>query len=162
MITLGRLLPHARGLGFKPHRGGFPSGAKKEWGLSPKAKGDSNLKTKFPRIYALECAKNISVADKMLSTNLDNTLRRRPRSGIEQQQYLHLIAHVSDVNLINMNDRWIWSKEGSGEFSVASARRLIDDQRTSIVSTKTRWVTVVSIKINVFVWKMKLDRLLMR
>nr|GFD40101.1 hypothetical protein [Tanacetum cinerariifolium] len=31
----GRLLPHARGLGFKPRRGGFPSGAKKEWGLSP-------------------------------------------------------------------------------------------------------------------------------
>nr|GEU42235.1 reverse transcriptase domain-containing protein [Tanacetum cinerariifolium] len=37
-VTLGRLLPHARGLGFKPRRGGFPLGAKKEWGLSPKAK----------------------------------------------------------------------------------------------------------------------------
>nr|GEX49826.1 hypothetical protein [Tanacetum cinerariifolium] len=37
-VTLGRLLPHARGLGFKPRRGGFPSGAKKEWGLSPKVK----------------------------------------------------------------------------------------------------------------------------
>nr|GEX24041.1 hypothetical protein [Tanacetum cinerariifolium] len=37
-VTLGRLLPHARGLGFKPRRGGFPSGAKNEWGLSPKAK----------------------------------------------------------------------------------------------------------------------------
>ncbi|GJZ09169.1 hypothetical protein Tco_0543452 [Tanacetum coccineum] len=28
----------AEGLGFKPHREGFPSGAKKEWGLSPNAK----------------------------------------------------------------------------------------------------------------------------
>nr|GEY63523.1 hypothetical protein [Tanacetum cinerariifolium] len=37
-VTLGRLLPHARGLGFKPGRGSFPSGAKKEWNLSPKAK----------------------------------------------------------------------------------------------------------------------------
>nr|GEW35259.1 hypothetical protein [Tanacetum cinerariifolium] len=37
-VTLGRLLPHAKGLRFKPRRGGFPSGAKKEWGLSPKAK----------------------------------------------------------------------------------------------------------------------------
>nr|GEW42423.1 peroxidase 64 [Tanacetum cinerariifolium] len=37
-VNLGRLLPHARGLGFKPRRVGFPSGAKKEWGLSPKAK----------------------------------------------------------------------------------------------------------------------------
>nr|GEX63992.1 hypothetical protein [Tanacetum cinerariifolium] len=37
-VTLGRLLPHARGLEFKPRHGGFPSGAKKEWDLSPKAK----------------------------------------------------------------------------------------------------------------------------
>nr|GEW11803.1 ketol-acid reductoisomerase, chloroplastic-like [Tanacetum cinerariifolium] len=37
-VTLWRLLPHARGLGFKPRREGFPSGAKKKWGLSPKAK----------------------------------------------------------------------------------------------------------------------------
>nr|GFC89597.1 hypothetical protein [Tanacetum cinerariifolium] len=37
-VTLGRLLPHTRGLGFKPRREGFPLGAKKEWGLSPKAK----------------------------------------------------------------------------------------------------------------------------
>nr|GEX88326.1 hypothetical protein [Tanacetum cinerariifolium] len=36
--NLGRMLPHARGFGFKPRRGGFPSGSKKEWGLSPKAK----------------------------------------------------------------------------------------------------------------------------
>nr|GEV13763.1 putative retrotransposon protein [Tanacetum cinerariifolium] len=36
--TLGGLLSHARGLGFKPRREGFPSGAKNEWGLSPKAK----------------------------------------------------------------------------------------------------------------------------
>nr|GEV86071.1 copia protein [Tanacetum cinerariifolium] len=37
-VTLGRLLPHASGLGFKPRRESFPSGAKKEWDLSPKAK----------------------------------------------------------------------------------------------------------------------------
>nr|GEW82323.1 hypothetical protein [Tanacetum cinerariifolium] len=36
-ITLGRLLPHARGLEFNPCRGGFPSEVKKEWGLSLKA-----------------------------------------------------------------------------------------------------------------------------
>nr|GEY10780.1 reverse transcriptase domain-containing protein [Tanacetum cinerariifolium] len=36
-VTLGRLLPHARGLGFKPRHGGFLPGAKNEWGLSPKA-----------------------------------------------------------------------------------------------------------------------------
>ncbi|GKF91223.1 hypothetical protein Tco_0274924, partial [Tanacetum coccineum] len=36
-VTLGRLLPHARDLGFEPRREGFPSGAKNKWSLSPKA-----------------------------------------------------------------------------------------------------------------------------
>nr|GEW82102.1 probable carboxylesterase SOBER1-like [Tanacetum cinerariifolium] len=36
--NLGEVVTHARGLGFKPRREGFSSGAKKEWGLSPKAK----------------------------------------------------------------------------------------------------------------------------
>ncbi|GKB48739.1 RNA-directed DNA polymerase, eukaryota, reverse transcriptase zinc-binding domain protein, partial [Tanacetum coccineum] len=82
-----------------------------------------------------------------------------PRSGIEKDQYLKLWASVEDVVLINMQDRWVWAKKGSGEFSVASARRLIDDQRMPNVSTKTRWVTIVPIKINVHAWKVKLDRL---
>ncbi|GJV48459.1 hypothetical protein Tco_1438671 [Tanacetum coccineum] len=37
---LTRLLPHARGLGSEPHRWGFPSGAKKEWGLVNNSKFD--------------------------------------------------------------------------------------------------------------------------
>nr|GEV29276.1 putative ribonuclease H-like domain-containing protein [Tanacetum cinerariifolium] len=40
VMTIGLDIPkpHARGLGFKPRRGGFSSGAKNEWVLSPKAK----------------------------------------------------------------------------------------------------------------------------
>nr|GEX11775.1 protein kinase-like domain, phloem protein 2-like protein [Tanacetum cinerariifolium] len=41
--NIGRLLPHAKSLGFKPRRGGFPSGAKNEWGLSPKTKFESYI-----------------------------------------------------------------------------------------------------------------------
>nr|GEX72092.1 probable aldo-keto reductase 2 [Tanacetum cinerariifolium] len=37
-LKMNLLSLDTRGLGFKPRRGGFPSGAKKEWGLSPKAK----------------------------------------------------------------------------------------------------------------------------
>nr|GEU95311.1 BOI-related E3 ubiquitin-protein ligase 1-like [Tanacetum cinerariifolium] len=56
-VTLRRLLPHARGLGFKPRRGGFPSGAKKEWGLSPKAK-DRVLHTAQLDVTLLELCGN--------------------------------------------------------------------------------------------------------
>ncbi|GJU26697.1 ALP1-like protein isoform X1 [Tanacetum coccineum] len=35
------------------------------------------------------------------------------------------------------NNHWFWSLEGSGEFSVASIRRFIDDQRLLTVDSKT-------------------------
>nr|GEX74088.1 RNA-directed DNA polymerase, eukaryota, reverse transcriptase zinc-binding domain protein [Tanacetum cinerariifolium] len=44
-----------------------------------------------------------------------------------------------------------------GEFSVASMRKLIDDSYLPNVSSKTRWINVAPIKINIHAWKVKLD-----
>ncbi|GKD91746.1 hypothetical protein Tco_1367253, partial [Tanacetum coccineum] len=43
------------------------------------------------------------------------------------------------------------------EFSVASARKVIDDNMFSEVSTQTRWIKAVSIKVNIHVWKVRMD-----
>ncbi|GJZ99854.1 hypothetical protein Tco_0672405 [Tanacetum coccineum] len=56
-------------------------------------------------------------------------------------------------------DRWFWSLEGSGEFSVASIRRFIDDQRLLTVDSKTLWIKSVPIKVNILAWKIKLEAL---
>ncbi|GJZ25140.1 RNA-directed DNA polymerase, eukaryota, reverse transcriptase zinc-binding domain protein [Tanacetum coccineum] len=85
------------------------------------------------------------------------SLRRIPRGGIEHVQFLEFLASMKGVALVDMNDRWVWSLEGSGEFFVASVRRLIDERWLSEVSTKTRWINVVPIKVNVHAWKVRLD-----
>ncbi|GKC52975.1 RNA-directed DNA polymerase, eukaryota [Tanacetum coccineum] len=43
-------------------------------------------------------------------------------------QFLEFLASMKGVALVDTNDRWVWSLEGSGEFSVASVRRLIDER----------------------------------
>nr|GEX87753.1 RNA-directed DNA polymerase, eukaryota [Tanacetum cinerariifolium] len=58
-----------------------------------------------------------------------------------------------------MEDRWVWNLENSGEFSVASIRRKIDDSRFPTIGDKTRWVKFVPIKINVFAWKVTVNAL---
>ncbi|GJY32697.1 RNA-directed DNA polymerase, eukaryota [Tanacetum coccineum] len=60
------------------------------------------LKDVFPRLYALEMCKKVS---------LDI-----------------LSVMVREVGLVPMSDRYIWSLEGSGDFSVASIRKVIDDK----------------------------------
>ncbi|GJZ47731.1 RNA-directed DNA polymerase, eukaryota, reverse transcriptase zinc-binding domain protein [Tanacetum coccineum] len=68
-----------------------------------------------------------------------------------------MLAKVEGTSLVDMRDRWVWSLEGSGEFSVASVRKLIDDNMLSEVASKTRWIKTVPIKVNVHAWKVKLD-----
>ncbi|GJY17000.1 RNA-directed DNA polymerase, eukaryota, reverse transcriptase zinc-binding domain protein [Tanacetum coccineum] len=104
-----------------------------------------------------ETCKHVNVASKLQQTSLDFSFRRGPRGGVEQEQFADLVAKVEGISLVNMRDRWIWSLEGSGEFSVASVRKLIDDKTLPEVSSKIRWIRAVPIKVNVFAWKVRLD-----
>nr|GEW58633.1 RNA-directed DNA polymerase, eukaryota, reverse transcriptase zinc-binding domain protein [Tanacetum cinerariifolium] len=46
-------------------------------------------------------------------------------------------------------ERWVWSLGSSGEFFVASVRKVIDEKWLSNVNTMTRWIKCVPIKVNV-------------
>ncbi|GJW13201.1 hypothetical protein Tco_0017334 [Tanacetum coccineum] len=115
------------------------------------------FKYKFPRLYALETCKGINVASKMAHISMDYSFRRSPRGGAEQTQFADLLSKVADVSFVDMRYRWTWSLEGSGDFSVASVRKLIDDKRLPDVSSKTRWIKTIPIKVNVHAWKVRLD-----
>nr|GEW73045.1 RNA-directed DNA polymerase, eukaryota [Tanacetum cinerariifolium] len=105
-----------------------------------------NVKSAFPSIWLdivleMDLLKKqdidiaVDVATKLAYSSLDSSFRRGPRGGVEQEQYIALM------------------NQGSGDFSVASVRKLIDDKMLSEVATKTRWVNVVPIKVNVHAWK---------
>ncbi|GJY15770.1 RNA-directed DNA polymerase, eukaryota [Tanacetum coccineum] len=122
-------------------------------------RGEELFKSKYPRIYALESNKDVTVAEKVSHDSLGFSLRRAPRSGIEQTQLNNLSVYIEGMTLVDMRDKWSWSLDGSGEFSVASVRNLIDDYRLNTVSSKTRWSKAVPIKINIHAWKVKMDGL---
>ncbi|GKD44519.1 hypothetical protein Tco_1269164 [Tanacetum coccineum] len=75
---------------------------------------------------------------KMSHENKRYSLLRIPKGGVEQVQFLELLASMEGAALVDMRDMWVWSLEGSGEFSVAYVRRLIDECWLPEVSTKTR------------------------
>ncbi|GJX28278.1 RNA-directed DNA polymerase, eukaryota, reverse transcriptase zinc-binding domain protein [Tanacetum coccineum] len=102
-------------------------------------------------------SRSIEVASKLSYGGLDHSFRRKPRGGVEQAQFELLKEKVDGIILNNSQDRWNWSLVGSGEFSVSSVRKLIDDVLLPTTNTKTRWINVVPIKINVHAWKVKHD-----
>ncbi|GKC85135.1 hypothetical protein Tco_1140852 [Tanacetum coccineum] len=121
--------------------------------------GSKALKILCPRIYALESNKDVTVCMKLNEPSIDNSFRRNIRGGIEQLQFKELTDLLLPIVLNTCSDRWFWSLEGSGEFSVASIRRLIDDQRLLTVDSKTLWIKSVPLKVNILAWKIKLEAL---
>ncbi|GJY60897.1 RNA-directed DNA polymerase, eukaryota [Tanacetum coccineum] len=91
--------------------------------------------------------------------SLIDSFRRAPREGLEEEQFLSLVNNVASVILSNPNDRWVWLLDSSGELSVKSARSYIDDSLLPTIGSSTRWVKVVPIQINIFAWKVCLDKL---
>ncbi|GKB62944.1 RNA-directed DNA polymerase, eukaryota, reverse transcriptase zinc-binding domain protein [Tanacetum coccineum] len=121
--------------------------------------GDVMLKHIYPRVYALETNKLISVAEKQKHLSVIFSLRREPRGGTEHGQEIELSSRITDVVLSQMQDRWRWSLTGSRDFSVASVRKYIDDRSLPELHNQTRWVNAMPIKVNVLAWKVSLDNL---
>ncbi|GKC38702.1 hypothetical protein Tco_1051086, partial [Tanacetum coccineum] len=109
-------------------------------------KGDIAFKFLYPRIYKLETCKHINVASKLVHDNVRLSLRRMPRGGVELEQFTDMINSLADFQLPNMQERWYWSLSGSGDFSVASVRKIIDDHLLPEVSSKFSWRKMVPIK----------------
>ncbi|GJW42279.1 hypothetical protein Tco_0071078 [Tanacetum coccineum] len=84
------------------------------------------LKDRFPRAYALDACKEITVGSKLVQPTITYSFRRPPRGGVEQMQTDELTTLMQNVLLTPMQDRWTWTLNASGDFSVASVRNLID------------------------------------
>ncbi|GKD33226.1 RNA-directed DNA polymerase, eukaryota, partial [Tanacetum coccineum] len=110
-------------------------------------------------LNALESSKDVTVSSKIGDTSLVCSFRRIPRGGIEQNQFDSLVELVRSVTIVPSADRWNWNLESTGIFSVASARRRIDEICLPNIGEETRWVKCVPIKINVLAWKIKTDAL---
>ncbi|GJT61995.1 RNA-directed DNA polymerase, eukaryota, reverse transcriptase zinc-binding domain protein [Tanacetum coccineum] len=120
--------------------------------------GNSRLCLAFPRLYALENNKDCTVAVKM-NDPFVSSLRRDVRGGVEFTQLSQLLVLLDTVVLSNMDDRWVWDLNGEGSFHVKDARILLDDNFLPKAVSPTRWVKSIPIKLNIFAWKVSLNRL---
>ncbi|GJV76921.1 RNA-directed DNA polymerase, eukaryota [Tanacetum coccineum] len=120
--------------------------------------GDAPLYDLFPRLFSLEMSSDVTVATKLHGL-LSDSFRRLVRGGIEAQQLAHLQNLVGTSILSNSDDRWVCNLNGDGSFQVKNIRCLLDEYFLPNDPVATRWVKFIPIKINVFAWRVYLDRL---
>nr|GEV23680.1 RNA-directed DNA polymerase, eukaryota [Tanacetum cinerariifolium] len=123
---------------------------------------DQPLRVRFPCLFALETDKESTVASKLGSSSVDASFRRSVRDGVERQQWDDLNSVSGFVTLSASKDRWICNLNGDGVFRVKELHTILDDIFLPSAVDATRWVKYIPIKINVFAWRARLDRLLTR
>ncbi|KAL4559682.1 hypothetical protein LXL04_031825 [Taraxacum kok-saghyz] len=79
--------------------------------------------------------------------------------GLESAQYDALMDLLQPITLTSSPDRWRWSLDPYGCFSVKSVRSWIDASRLPEEDHPTRWNSCVPLKVNVHCWRAMLDRL---
>nr|GFA38585.1 RNA-directed DNA polymerase, eukaryota [Tanacetum cinerariifolium] len=62
------------------------------------------IKELFPQLYALELHKHATICMKLMAPSLDNSFRRRVRSGAEESQFNSLLEIVLVINLVPCED----------------------------------------------------------
>ncbi|GJW54293.1 RNA-directed DNA polymerase, eukaryota [Tanacetum coccineum] len=86
-------------------------------------------------------------------------LSRMPRGGAEYEQHSDLSSRINSLELAQMQDHWYWSLMGTCIFLVKSVRNFIDDFLLVSDEIPTRWVKMIPIKVNVFAWRVRMDKL---
>ncbi|GJX51132.1 hypothetical protein Tco_0277977 [Tanacetum coccineum] len=98
-------------------------------------RGGGAFKSIYPRIYALETCKNLTVAVKMSQENVGYSLHRIPRGGIEQVQFLEFLASMEGVALIDMSDRHVLTIEPN---PITDAHYLLDHVMVPLTEGRAR------------------------
>nr|GEV93163.1 hypothetical protein [Tanacetum cinerariifolium] len=107
----------------------------------------------------LENVKSVTVYKKLNDSILDYSMRRKPRKGVEEDQFTALSDMMDSIVLTPKEDRFVWSLENSGDFSMKSIRKRIDDTRFIGGEIRTRWIKSMPIKVNIMAWKIQSDAL---
>ncbi|XP_071699246.1 uncharacterized protein [Rutidosis leptorrhynchoides] len=119
--------------------------------------GNFTLESKFNRLYRLDNNPDCLICERLSVDNGWNwDWSRNPPTSAK----LHdLLTDLSSVSLSNTDDTWFWNLGNDGNFHVSDARKLLDDLHLPTSSYHTRWSKFIPLKINIFIWRLILDRL---
>ncbi|XP_071709083.1 uncharacterized protein [Rutidosis leptorrhynchoides] len=124
--------------------------------------GSSNLVSRYNRPFHLDVNKDDFVADKWQQGSW-NWVWNRDVLGSRNEALLDsLINEINEIALNNSEDRWECSINHDGVFSVQSTGLLIDRNSIPSGTTSTSWFKFLPRKVNIFLWRLRLDALPVR
>ncbi|KAL4585499.1 hypothetical protein LXL04_010120 [Taraxacum kok-saghyz] len=121
--------------------------------------GNRPLAEEVPRLFALESEPEVAVFHRNIVEKIFGAFVMEPRRGVSNAQWEKLQSLMQGVAFHEAPDRYEWELEGSGAYSVASARLHIDSVVLGDSGVMTRWNKLVPRKLNILMWRVLRDRI---
>ncbi|XP_071740690.1 uncharacterized protein [Rutidosis leptorrhynchoides] len=120
--------------------------------------GDGPLKHKYGRLFHSDSNANCLLAERCNDEGWTWSWTReiRPRN---QVMLSTLQSDIGSISLSQGTDSWQWCLQNNSGFAVCDTRAYIDDRLLPSIEPSTRWMKVLPRKINIFLWRLALDRL---
>ena len=130
--------------------------------------GKMERRGEIPRLFRLEEDKNACIADKgeWIDGSWTWTWKwRRSPFGREMGEFEDLLTRIAETTpVIDKEDKIEWSLDDSKEYTVKRMREILDNLEinTGGVTKETRWTKIVPKKVCIFIWRVRLSRILCR
>ncbi|GJR92158.1 RNA-directed DNA polymerase, eukaryota [Tanacetum coccineum] len=119
---------------------------------------DSPLIIHYYRLYRLELDKDCLIIDRIENGQWSWNWSRNDLRVCNMAYFRDLLIEISRVDISTVGDTCIWSLAKDDIFSVKEARRVIDDKILPSLATSTSWDKTLPRKVNIFMWRLMLDR----
>ncbi|GKC97240.1 RNA-directed DNA polymerase, eukaryota, reverse transcriptase zinc-binding domain protein [Tanacetum coccineum] len=121
--------------------------------------GNDPLMTRFNILYHLDANKDCLLSDRNANGSRVWSWKRQVVGSRNEVALNILVSDLGQVQLGDRSDSWSWSLDDDGIFSVHVTRAHLDSCMLPSLTPCTRWWKILPRKINVFVWRLTLDRL---
>ncbi|GJY72657.1 RNA-directed DNA polymerase, eukaryota, reverse transcriptase zinc-binding domain protein [Tanacetum coccineum] len=121
--------------------------------------GETPLFTRYNRLYHLDQDKDCLIIDR-INNGQWSWNWSRTNLGVRNLAYLcDMLNEIGQLNIDVNEDTCTWSLAPNGTFTVKDARYRIDQNILLTLAHATTWDKCIPRKVNVFMWRLFLDRL---
>lgn len=126
--------------------------------------GDAPLYIRYNRLYHLDNNKDCLIQHRIANSSWAWDWSRPVNAGRTKDEFDALIFDIATIEPddLGVHDSCIWSLSHEDSFSVNAVRKHIDELTLPTLSPSTRWCKAIPRKVNIFMWRLFLNRLPIR
>ncbi|XP_071714402.1 uncharacterized protein [Rutidosis leptorrhynchoides] len=121
--------------------------------------GNSTLVSRFNRLYLLDSNKDSTIADKCRDGVWHWTWSRDNIGSRNEMLFNSLTEEIGTCILHDRPDAWSCTLSSDGNYTVKSTRDYLDKRMLPSSNVTSVWFKFLPRKVNVFLWRLKLDSL---